>query len=286
MKTLAFVYAVLFALASTPSHPWPYALLLLAALAAVGDLWLRALTAEPAAPVVRAGLATAAGLFTLPLAAITLHVLGVRSAPRPLALVLAVVATVLAAVALARSGSRRVAVLRLEAVDARMARTLGAMAVPAVLATGVGVAAVHTYERLPHPPAPGYTSIALAGWAAAVDRPVLVPAAGLLVPVELTAAGRPADERLTVTVGDRPAGPPRPVRLAAGGSSVVSVLVPEPRDGCLHRVRIALGATSTVFYAYAAPRVPAVPPAHGAPRVLVVPPAHAASRSVPVAARC
>jgi hypothetical protein len=213
-------------------------------LLATGDFWLRALAGRPVPPVppvppvARLGFATAGGLVSLPLLALVLHLAGVLIGERSLSVGLSGLVVALGGAALARGWS-----------VPRCARTLAAVAIPAVLALVVGGAATWAYVRMPHPPPPGYTSLALAGWAAAIDRPVDIPAAGLSVPVRVSSAGEPAAVApLRVWIGDRPAGPDRRLEIAAETTSTVDVHVPAPPDGCPHRIEISLGPASTVFY--------------------------------------
>jgi len=215
----------------------------LVALVAVGEIWLRALTPGVMPAAARIGLVVASGLITLPLVAIILHVLAEPIRARSIAAGLAVVAGGAGAVALWRERSGPVP------AGARFLRTLVAVTIPLVLALGVAGTATFAYVRLPHPPQPGYTSVALGGWAAGIDRPVAFPAHGLEVPIRVSSAGEPAAVApLRVRVGDRPAGPPQPVPIAADSTRSVEVYVPAPPDGCLHRIEISLGAASTVFY--------------------------------------
>jgi hypothetical protein len=256
-RLLAFAYGAFGVLGFTPALPGLAPLfrlpplfclaplLCLAALLAVGELWLRALTGEPAAPAVRLGLAATAGLLTLPLVAIVLHLLGVPIRARSLAVTAAAVATVLGAVVLLRERS-----VRLPA-DPRLLRTLLAVAIPGGLVLAVGGAAVLAYERLPHPPQPGFTSVALGGWAAGIDHPIAIPARGLPVPIDVTSAGRGASTvALRVLIADRAVGAARPVEVEPGVTRSVAVHVPAPATGCPQRVEISLGPASTVFYAY------------------------------------
>jgi hypothetical protein len=242
-RLLGLVYLALAGLGLGGGLRWLFPVLCLAALLAVGELWLRALTGEPVPPVARIGLATASGLVTLALVAIVLHLVRVPIAADPLVLGLAALTTGLGAVALVRERPGRLP------ADPRLPRTVAAVAIPAALALVVGGAAVLAYVRLPHPPQPGYTSVALNGWAAAIDRPVAIPARGLSVPIRVSSAGEPpATAPLRVRVGDGPAGPARPVVIAADVTRSVEVYVPAPPDGCLHRIEISLGEASTVFY--------------------------------------
>jgi hypothetical protein len=130
----------------------------------------------------------------------------------------------------------------------RRLSTVVAVGVPALLALVIGGTGTAVYERLPHPAEPGYTSLALAGWAAGIAHPVTFPRAGLEVPLEVSSAGEPPrTEQLQVLIGDRAAGRGLPVPIADGTRSL-RVHVPSPADGCLHPIRISLGAASTVFY--------------------------------------
>lgn len=221
---------------------WLLPVALLAALLVIGELWLRALTAEAVAAACRIGLGVAAALITLPLVALALQVLGVPIRSRSLAIGLAAVAVLLGAVVLVRERSGRVP------ADPRFARTVAAVGIPLVLAVVVGGFATFAYVRLPHPPEPGFTSVALGGWAARIDRPVDIPRQGLAVPIRVTTANTPATVvPLWIQVGDR-VGPQRPITLPVDGTRSVDVHVPAPLDDCLHRIEINLGGTSTVFY--------------------------------------
>ncbi|WP_433296090.1 hypothetical protein ACQP2F_37530 [Actinoplanes sp. CA-030573] len=223
-----------------PGRPLLLGPLLLVALAAIGELWLRALVRDEPAAVTRIGLAVTTGLLSLPLAALALHLAGVPIRALSLTVALAVLAASLGGAALLRPRSPA-------APD--LGRTLAALAIPTVVALVIGGAATFAYARMPHPPQPGYTSVALEGWAAGIDHPVTIPARGLVVPVRVRSAGEPrAVVPLAVTVGARPAGPPRPVAIPANTTRVLDVRVPAPPDGCLHRIAISLGAASTVFY--------------------------------------
>jgi hypothetical protein len=130
------------------------------------------------------------------------------------------------------------------------ARTTAAVAIPLVLAVGVGGPAVHRYLTAPHPAEPGYLSVALNGWAAAIDSPVTVPYRGLVVPVRVTSAGL-ADitSLLQLRVGGRVLAS-RPMTVAADSVRSLTVYVPAlPPDGRLRTVAISVGATSIGFYA-------------------------------------
>jgi hypothetical protein len=218
-------------------------LVLLVALLALGELWLRVLVAQTIAPVARIGLGAIAGLISLPLVALVLHLLSVPVRAVPSAAGLAVLALLLGGMALLRERSGRVP------DDPHFARTLAAMAIPAVVALGVGGAATLAYVRLPHPPQPGFTSLALGGWAAGIDGPVTFPRSGLDVPVRVSSSGEPRMvAQLRVRVGLRPAVAPRPVTVEAGTTVSFAVHVPSPLTGCLHRIEISVGGASTVFY--------------------------------------
>jgi hypothetical protein len=290
-RLLGLVYLALVVLGLAGGWVWIGPVVCLAALVGVGELWLRALTAERVPPVARIGLAIAAGLVSLPLVAVALHLARVPIAARPLLAGLAALTTVVGAVALVReragrppAGRRRRTVWGFPPPGEPQSPTQGfpppgepqsptqgfpppgaprsptreslpgpvaAVAIPAVLALVIGGAAVLAYVRLPHPPQPGYTSVALNGWAAGIDRPVAIPARGLSVPIRVSSAGEPsATAPLRVRVGDRPAGPARPLRIGADTTRSVDVYVPPPPDGCPHRIEISVGAASTVFYGH------------------------------------
>lgn len=209
-------------------------------LLALGELWLRALPAEALPPTGRLGLGVAAGLVSLPLVAIALYVAGVAIRARSLSIGLVVLALALDGVALLRFRAP---------ADPRFARTIPAVLLPVVVALIVGGAASLAYVRMPHPPQPGYTSLALGGWASRIDRPVAFPPRGLDVPVRLSSAGEPTEiAPVRVRVGNLLAGPARRVTIAADSTRSVRVHVPAPPDGCLHRIEISVGAASTVFY--------------------------------------
>ena len=242
-RLLGVAYLALAVLGLAGGRLWPAPVVCLAALLAVGELWLRALTGEPVPPAARIGLATAAGLVSLPLVAVVLHLARVPIAAGPLLAGLAVLGTGVGAVALLRERAGR------PPADPRLPGTVLAVTIPAVLALVVGGAAALAYVRLPHPPRSGYTSVALNGWAADIDRPVDFPARGLSVPIRVSSTGEPpATAPLRVRVGGRPAGPARPLPIDADTTRSVEVYVPAPPDGCLHRIEISLGAASTVFY--------------------------------------
>lgn len=239
-RLLVAAYLTLLAPALSDHVPKAVQFACLAAVFAIGELWLRALVNETIAPLARFGVAAAAGLVSLPFAAIVLHLMRVPIASRPLAAALAVLATVLGAVSLLRE--------RHVPADPRAARTLVAIAVPAGLALVVAVAAVSVYAWLPHPPQPGFTSVALNGWAATIDGPVRVPARGVAVPIRVSSNGEPtATAALRVRVGDSTVDA-RPLQVDADTTRSVDVHVPAPPDGCLHRIEISVGPASTVFY--------------------------------------
>ncbi|MFF5081326.1 hypothetical protein ACFY36_30130 [Actinoplanes sp. NPDC000266] len=243
-RLLAAGSAGLLLLAFGSGLPVVFPLVLLAVLLVLGELWLRALAAETMPALARLGLATAAGLVSLPFTAIALHAAGVRIRAESITAGLAVMLLVVTVVVLIRERTGKVA------DDPRLARTALAVAIPGVLTLIVGVAAVQMYARMPHPPEPGYTSLALNGWAGDVTGPVRIPAGGLMLPLRVSSAGSPpAVAPLRVRVGERLVSA-RPLRIAADTTRAVEVFVPPPpADGCLHRVEVSLGATSTVLYA-------------------------------------
>jgi hypothetical protein len=242
-RLLAFVYPILALLTFADGPPLLSAALCLAALVAIGELALRALIRDHVSPVARLGLAATAGLITLPLAALVLHVLQLPVQARPLTATVLVLVTGLGAYVLVRD--RRTG----PPPDRLSPRTLAAVAVPGALAVLVGGGAVVAYQRLPRPAPPGYTSVALNGWAADIRRPVTFPARGLQVPIRVSSMGEPASTvPLRVWVGDRAAGAARPMPIAANSTRSVQVYVPAPPDGCLHRIEISMGPASTVFY--------------------------------------
>ncbi|MGX6603077.1 hypothetical protein ACWKSP_13190 [Micromonosporaceae bacterium Da 78-11] len=244
LRLVVIAYAALAVLALVPVLPWLFPVLCLAALLAVGELWLRALVGEAIAAVVRIGLGAAAGLVSLPLVAIVLHVLGVAIHTRSLAVGLVLLTTGLGAVVLLRERSVR------PPADPRLPGTYLAVALPAAVALVIAGAAAVVYQRLPHPAPPGFTSVALNGWAAGIDRPVVIPARGLDVPIRVSSAGRPgATAALRVWVGANAYGPARPLGIVADSTRDVDVHVPAPPNGCPHRIRISVGGASTVFYA-------------------------------------
>jgi hypothetical protein len=222
---------------------WLLSPLLLVALIVIGELWVRALTRETLPAAARIGLGVTTALISLPLVALVLHLAGVPIRSPSLTAGLAVLTAGLGGVALLRERSGR------PVADPRFARTLAAVAVSGAVALVVGGTATFAYVRMPHPPPPGFTSVALGGWAAGIDHPVAIPARGLRVPLRVSSAGEPETiAPLAVLVGDRPAGAPRPLRIAADATSAIEVLIPAPPDGCLHRIQISVGTASTVFY--------------------------------------
>jgi hypothetical protein len=260
-------------------HPWLAVPLCLAVTAATGALWTRVLpgtTEGTGIPVVRGGLAAVAGLITWPLIALLLHAAGQPVRPVPLVIGCATLVTLLGAVAVlrdrrrttrpdtARSGlpaQRRHAAAALPVSgfsdgdvisqpSRRYVRTPAAVTSPVVLAVGVGGVTVRGYLNASRPAEPGYLSIALNGWAAAIDRPVTVPARGLVVPVRVASAGLGTTTRLLrLRVGGRVVAS-RPMTMAADSVRSLTVYVPAlPADGCLHPVDISVGDTSTGFYA-------------------------------------
>jgi hypothetical protein len=242
VRLLAATYPALAVLALVDGLSWAGPLVCLAALVALGELWLRALAGEAMPAVMRIGLATASGLVSLPFVAIALHVAGIAIRPRPVAIGLAVLVTVLGVITLLRE--RAVGA----PVDPRLARMLAAVAGPGLLTLAVGFLALQAYDRLPHPPQPGYTSLALNGWAGSIDRPVTIGARGVHVPLRVSSAGKPAaTEPLRVRVGARLVSG-RALAVEPDATRSVDVFVPAPPDGCLHRIEISLGPSSTVFY--------------------------------------
>ncbi|WP_250005839.1 hypothetical protein [Actinoplanes sp. M2I2] len=242
VRLLAVTYAALLGLVVGPRVPWLFTIVLVAALVGLGELWLRALAGEAMPAVTRIGLATVSGLVSLPFVALVLHVSGVLIRPRPIAIGLAVLVTLLGVIVLLRE--RAVGA----PVDPRLTRTLVAVAVPGLLTLVAGFLALRAYDRLPHPPQPGYTSLALNGWATGIDGPVAIPARGVHVPVRVSSAGMPATtEPLRVRVGDRLVSG-RALAVEPDSTRSVDVFVPAPPDRCLHRIEISLGARSTVFY--------------------------------------
>lgn len=236
------VYAALLLLVVADGLPWVLAGVCLAALVTVGELWLRALTGEAMPPAHRIGLATAAGLVSLPFVALTLHVCGVLIAARSVAAGLAVLVTLLGAVVLVRERAAGAP------ADPRLPRMIGAVVLPGFLTLVVGFLSLQAYGRMPHPPQPGYTSLALSGWAAAIERPVTIPARGVRVPLVVSSTGKPAaTQPLRVRVGGRLVSG-RPMIVKPDVTRAVDVFVPALPDGCLHRIEISLGTISTVFY--------------------------------------
>ncbi|MBU2662594.1 hypothetical protein KOI35_03660 [Actinoplanes bogorensis] len=242
VRLLAATYAALGLLAAGTHLPWLLAVVCLAALVAIGELWLRALTGEAMPPVARIGLAIASGLVSLPFVAITLHAAGVTIGTLSIAIGLAVLVTLLGGAVLVRERSGAAP------ADPRLPRMILAVGIPALLTLVAGFGSLQLYDRLPHPPPPGYTSLALNGWAAGIDRPVAIPARGVKVPVRISSAGLPAaTEPLRVRMGARLVSG-RTLAVAADATSSVDVFVPAPPDACLHRIEISLGASSTIFY--------------------------------------
>jgi len=244
VTTIRVLVAALAAIAVLAAGlPGALPLAALVALLAVGELWLRALGLDLEPVAGRIGLGLVGGLVSLPLIALVLHLTGVLIRARSLVAGLAALALLLGGAALLRERSGR------SEADPRLPRTLGAIAGAAMVALVVGGAAFVAYARLPHPPQPGFTSVALGGWAADIDRPVAIPAGGLDVPLRVSSNGRPAAVApLSVIVDARRVAPPHPVPIAADTTSSVHVHVPAPANGCLHRIEISLGGASTVFY--------------------------------------
>ncbi|XVU23803.1 hypothetical protein ACQPZJ_42215 [Actinoplanes sp. CA-054009] len=257
-RLLGAAAAGLVLLAYGRSLPLIFPVVLLAVLLVLGELWLRALAAETMPALARLGLATAAGLVSLPFTAIGLHAAGVPIRAGSITAGLAVMLLVVTIVVLVRERAGKVA------DDPRLARTALAVAVPGVVTLVVGVAAVQMYARMPHPPEPGYTSLALNGWAGDVSGPVPIPAGGLMLPLRVSSAGSPpAVEPLRVRVGSRLVSA-RPLRIAADTTRAVEVFVPPlPSDGCLHRIEVSLGVTSTVLYGRGAGAASGVKAARG-----------------------
>ncbi|MBO3742764.1 hypothetical protein [Actinoplanes flavus] len=315
IRPLLFAYAGLGGALAADGRPWLAAPLCLAALYAIGELWIRALPgrpAETALPAVRAGLSAVSGLITLPLVALLLHLAGFPVRPVPLAVAAAATATLLAAAALLRDrlptrravapaslpsqrGHEATSTLRASAGHPLSAdesvesgghspggnpptdiagpasagaaaragghhhepgygRTAAIVGVPVLLAVAVGAAAVRGYLKAPHPAEPGYLSVALSGWAAAINRPVTVPSRGLSVPVRVTSAGlADTTTRLRLWVGGQIVAS-EPLTVAADTVRLLTVRIPGlPPDGCLHAIDISVGTTSTGFYARGRP---------------------------------
>ncbi|PWK51516.1 hypothetical protein BC793_102546 [Actinoplanes xinjiangensis] len=379
-RLLLVAYPALAAILPAAGRPWLTVPLCLTALAATGALWIRALPGLPAetgVPAVRPGLAAAAGLITVPLVALLLHMTGQPVRPAPLVIACTALVTVLGAVALlrdhravrragappglpvqrrhdtspgsvallpgaddplssggedasgplfpggdggsgprfsdadggsgprfsdadrgsgprvsggdggsgplfsgadgasdaalpdarsgragsGRAGSGRAGSGRAGSgaplADADLpgagrgpARTTVAVTIPLVLAAGVGGPAVHRYLTAPHPAEPGYLSVALNGWAAAIDSPVTVPARGLVVPIRVTSAGlADTTSLLQLRVGGQVLAS-RPMTVAADSVRSLTVYVPAlPADGRLRTVAISVGGTSIGFHA-------------------------------------
>lgn len=276
IRSLLTAYAALIALLLVVGRPWTAAPLCLIALLSIGTLWLRALPgtlAETAIPAVRGGLTAIAGLVTVPLVALVLHAWGAPVRPGPLIIGCAALATALGTVALLRPVPDS-AEEQDRKTPAGYARSSAAVAVPVILAVTVGGAAVHGYRTGPSPAEPGYLSIALNGWAAAIDRPVTVPARGLAVPIRVASAGlAEITGLLQLSIGgqvvDR-----EPMTVAADTIRFLTVHVPAPPpDGLLRAVDISIGDTSAGFYA----RSPAVP--HPAAQPQPVAPARTGGRA-------
>ncbi|MEV4274849.1 hypothetical protein [Actinoplanes xinjiangensis] len=351
VRLLLVAYPALAAILPAAGRPWLTVPLCLTALAATGALWIRALPGLPAetgVPAARPGLAAAAGLITVPLVALLLHMTGHPVRPAPLVIACTALVTVLGAVALLRdhravrragappglpaqrrhdtspgsaallpgadgaadplppggedpsdlrfpggdggSGSRvsdadggsgplfsgadgasdaglpdarsgragsgragsgaASADADLPGAGRGSARTTVAVTIPLVLAVGVGGPAVHRYLTAPHPAEPGYLSVALNGWAAAIDSPVTVPARGLVVPVRVTSAGlADTTSLLQLRVGGQVLAS-RPMTVAADSVRSLTVYVPAlPADGRLRTVAISVGGTSIGFHA-------------------------------------
>nr|WP_296065769.1 hypothetical protein [uncultured Actinoplanes sp.] len=255
-RLLAVAYLAQLAGAFRGDMPWLFLPICLAGLLAIGELWLRALVHEGIAPLVRLGTATVCGLVSLPLAAISLHLLRIPIAGRPLAITLAALITLLGLANLCRvgiaarqgGGDPPASANPVARRGGGIPHTCLALAVPAGLALVVSVTAVLAYVTLPHPPPPGYTSVALNGWAAGIARPVTMPARGLDVPIRVSSEGVPAaTAALRVRVGRRTVNE-RDVRVEADTTRSIDVFVPAPPDGCLHRIEISVGAASTIFY--------------------------------------
>ncbi|MDI6101344.1 hypothetical protein QLQ12_22260 [Actinoplanes sp. NEAU-A12] len=322
-RLLLIAYAGLAGILPAAGRPWLAVPLCLAALLATGGLWIRALPGVPTetgVPAIRAGLAAAAGLMTLPLVALLLHAADRPVRPGPLVIGCAAVVTVLGAGALLRerlAGRRTACSLGLPAQrrhaagpaaasgsspaagsgtasetfpdagsstapgssalpaedpatdsgdppspagDLRphpqrgYARTTAAVAIPVVLAVGVGAGAVRGYLTAPHPAEPGYLSVALNDWAAGIDSPVTVPPRGLVVPVRVTSAGLgESTGLLRLRVGGQVVASRR-MTVAADSVRSLTVYVPAlPADGCLRAIDISVGSTSTGFYARGLP---------------------------------
>ncbi|MEV6299022.1 hypothetical protein AB0M02_06415 [Actinoplanes sp. NPDC051861] len=262
--------------------PWIALPLCMITLLAIGELWWRALAGpgplgEAGVPVTRIGFAAVAGLATLPLVALALHAAAAPVRPLPLVVGGAIVATVLGLVALLRerlTGPRpglpaqRVGSAAAPVPDPAGSggvRTAVAVTVPAVLVLAIGGVAVRAHLGSPRPTQPGYLSVALNGWAAAIDSPVTVPARGLSVPVRVTSSGLGTmTELLSLRIGGRVI-TSRPVTVAADTVQAMAVRVPAmPADGCLRAVSISVGPTSAGFYARGPVTAPATRPGRAA----------------------
>ncbi len=242
-RLLALTYPTLVILGVVPRLTWLFPVLCLVMLFAVGELWLRALVGEAVTPIARIGLGAAAGLVSLPLVAIVLYLLSVPIRAGSLAVALAVLATILGGFALLRDR------LAPTPADPRLLGTYLAVGLPAAAALVIAAVAVLAYDRPPHPQQPGYTSIALAGWAAGIDSPVPIPVHGIDVPIRISTAGAPPSvSALRVWVGPTPYGRTEFLPIAADTTRSIDVHVPAPPDGCLHRILITVDVASTVFY--------------------------------------
>ncbi|BEL12142.1 hypothetical protein Q0Z83_103330 [Actinoplanes sichuanensis] len=259
VRSLLVAYPALAGILPAAGRPWLTVPLCLIALAATGALWIRALPGLPAetgVPAARPGLAAAAGLITMPLLALALHAVGHPVRPAPLAVACAALVTVLGVAAVLRDhrAARRSApppgLPAPRRTPSGPVRTAVAVTIPLVVAVGVGGWAVRAYLTAPHPAEPGYLSVALNGWAAAVDGPVTVPARGLVVPVRVTSAGiAETTPLLQLRVGGRVVAS-RSMTVAADSVRSLTVYVPAlPPDGRLRNVAISVGATSVGFYA-------------------------------------
>jgi hypothetical protein len=253
VKHALVILPVVAFLAFAPAVPVLSPILCLVALLALGSLWVRALIREPLTPVAALGLSVVAGLISLPLVALALYAVGLHIERRGLAAGLAVLALLLGGLEtlLAHATHPGHGVGRVEhggTTETRPLSTALAVGVPAALALLIGGTATVVYQRLPHPAEPGYTSLALAGWAAGIARPVAIPRKGVEVPLEVSSAGEPATTAtLQIQIGGRVAGPGMPIPITSG-TRTLKVHIPAPTDGCLRPIRISLGAASTVFY--------------------------------------
>jgi len=218
-----------------PASGWLSVAVFPVLLLASGAFWVTVATGpatrtDARFPLSRLGLQVLVGLLTLPVVALSLYAAGVRIDRNPVLLALLAVCAVGAVLAEVR-GRRR------DGPGRPVGGWVGA-GVASLLAVGIGAAAVTWYDRLPRPAPPGYTSFALAGWAAKVTGPVSVPAQGLDVPLRIERHDRGSTGyQVTVDVADRPTG-----TTVTVGPTVrdVSVRVPQPPDGCLYRVVLRL----------------------------------------------